>query len=197
VPDAAAPLLNVANYLTVLRLALVPVFLWLLLVADGHDVAWRLGACAAFVTASFTDRVDGHLARSRGLVTDFGKVADPIADKALTGAAFVGLSVLGDLGWPITVAVMFREIGITVLRFWVIRHGVIPASRGGKVKTLLQALALGCYVLPLPQWLHGPRFALMVVAVTVTLLTGIDYVLRALRLRRTSERTLRRRAATP
>jgi CDP-diacylglycerol---glycerol-3-phosphate 3-phosphatidyltransferase len=189
-----APLLNIANYLTVLRLALAPVLLALLLAHGGHATWWRVGATLAFVVASVTDRIDGDLARSRGLVTDFGKVADPIADKALTGAALLGLSALGDLAWAITVAILVREIGVTLLRFWVIRHGVIPASRGGKVKTLLQSVAIGLYLLPLPDGARPATLAVMLLALLVTYVTGVDYVLRALRLRRTSERTARRLA---
>ena len=109
---------------------------------------------STFAVASVTDRIDGELARRRGLVTDFGKIADPIADKALIGAALVGLSLLDELPWWVTVVILVREIGITLLRFLVIRHGVMPASRGGKLKTLLQALAIGLLVLPLAAWLH-------------------------------------------
>ncbi|MDQ1586337.1 MAG: CDP-diacylglycerol---glycerol-3-phosphate 3-phosphatidyltransferase [Actinomycetota bacterium] len=185
---------NVANALTVLRLFLVPVFLLLLMHDRGDDAGWRIGAWATFAVASATDRVDGELARRRGLVTDFGKIADPIADKALTGAALVGLSVLGELWWWVTVLVLVREIGITLLRFFVIRHGVMPASRGGKVKTLLQGVAIGLFVLPLPGFLHGITVAVMVAAVVVTLVTGVDYVMRAVRLRRTSERAAMKRA---
>jgi CDP-diacylglycerol--glycerol-3-phosphate 3-phosphatidyltransferase len=191
----AAPLFNVANYLTVLRIALIPAFLALLFADGGHAPGWRVAAWAAFATASITDRIDGDLARSRDLVTEFGKIADPIADKALTGAAFLGLSVLGDLDWAVTAAVLVRELGITALRFWVIRHGVIPASRGGKLKTVLQSVALGLYLLPLPSWLSPLPFAVMMVAVVVTYATGADYVFRALRLRRTSPRAAARRAA--
>jgi CDP-diacylglycerol--glycerol-3-phosphate 3-phosphatidyltransferase len=140
-----------------------------------------------------TDRVDGELARRRGLVTDFGKIADPIADKALTGTAFVGLSLLGELPWWVTVVVLVRELGITVLRFVVIRHGVMPAGRGGKLKTGLQGLALGLYLLPLPASWHPVEVAAMVVAVVVTVVTGIDYAAQAARLRRTSARTATRR----
>jgi CDP-diacylglycerol--glycerol-3-phosphate 3-phosphatidyltransferase len=138
---------NIANYLTVLRLLLVPVFLVLLLAREGEDDVLRLAAAGVFLLAAVTDRVDGNLARSRGLVTSFGKLADPIADKALTGAAFVGRSLLGELSWWVTGVVLVREIGVTLLRFWVIRHGVMPASRGGKLKTVLQGLAIGLYVL--------------------------------------------------
>src|SRR5262249_11353947 len=145
---------NVANALTVFRLALVPVFLLALFAGSGHDVGWRIVACAIFALASITDRIDGELARKRGLITEFGKLADPIADKALIGAALIGLSVLGDLPWWVTVVVLVRDVGVTLLRFWVIRHGVIPASRGGKLKTLLQAVATGLFILiPIGSWL--------------------------------------------
>jgi CDP-diacylglycerol--glycerol-3-phosphate 3-phosphatidyltransferase len=185
---------NIANALTLLRFVLVPVFLVLLLHDDGQDDLWRVAAWVAFAVASVTDRVDGQIARRRGLVTDFGKIADPIADKALIGAALVGLSSLGELMWWITVVVLVREVGVTLLRFFVIRHGVMPASRGGKVKTLLQAVAIGLLVLPLDGLLHEGALVLMYVAVVVTLVTGADYVQRALRLRRTSERAALKRA---
>ena len=185
---------NVANYLTVLRLLLVPVFGWVLLHDGGHSSTWRVAATVVFAVAAYTDRIDGQLARSRGLVTPFGKLADPIADKALTGTALVGLSVLGELSWAVTVVVLVREVGVTLLRFWVIRHGVMPASRGGKVKTFLQGLAIGLYVLPLTGALATGRAVVMAVAVAVTLVTGVDYVAKALVLRRTSERTAMKRA---
>ena len=178
---------NVANALTALRLLLVPVFGWLLLAEDGSSATLRTAACAVFLTAAVTDRFDGDIARRRGLVTDFGKMADPIADKALMGTAFVGLSLLGELPWWVTAVVLSREGGITLLRFWVLRHGVIPASRGGKLKTVLQTFALALYVLPLSAELHRPAAVMMALAVLVTLATGIDYVVRALTLRRTSE----------
>ncbi|MGW3468202.1 CDP-diacylglycerol--glycerol-3-phosphate 3-phosphatidyltransferase [Saccharopolyspora sp. NPDC000995] len=177
------PLVNIANILTVSRLALVPVFLVALFWDGGHDTLWRWIATGVFVIASITDRIDGDLARKRGLVTDFGKVADPIADKALTGAALVGLSLLGDLGWWITWVIIGREVAVTLLRFWVIRYGVIPASHGGKVKTLLQAIAIGLYLLPLGSWADIPRWIVMGAALVATVGTGLDYVVRAVRLR--------------
>lgn len=200
VPDPiAAPLSragtwNLANGLTVFRLALVPLFVMALLAEGGHDDPWRLVAFGIFAIASYTDRVDGQIARSRNLVTPFGKLADPIADKALIGAALIGLSSLGDLPWWITVLVLFREVGVTLLRFWVIRHGVIPASRGGKLKTLLQGLAIGFYLLPLAGWAATGRAVFMTLAVVVTVVTGVDYVARALTLRRTSARAELKRA---
>ncbi len=179
-----APVRNVANALTVLRLLLVPVFVVLLLHDGGDEPPWRIAACAAFVVAALTDFVDGDLARRRGLVTDFGAVADPIADKALTGTALVGLSILGELAWFVTAIVLAREIGVTLLRFWVIRHGVISASPGGKLKTVLQGVAIGLYILPLEGLLAGVAGIAMAAAVVVTVVTGLDYVVRAVRLRR-------------
>lgn len=175
---------NLPNGLTVGRLLLVPVFLYLLFVQGGHETGWRVAATAVFFVASVTDLVDGDLARRRGLVTDFGVLADPIADKALTGAALIGLSMLGELWWWVTVVIVARELAVTLLRLWVIRHGVMPASRGGKLKTLFQAWALGLLVLPHPGVFGVVAFVLMGAALVVTIVTGIDYVARALRLRR-------------
>jgi CDP-diacylglycerol--glycerol-3-phosphate 3-phosphatidyltransferase len=180
-PVGAAPLLNIANVLTVLRIALVPVFLWALFADGGHDTRWRLAAFGIFVVAAITDRVDGQLARKHGLVTEFGKMADPIADKALIGAALVGLSLLGDLPWWITVVIAVREIGITLLRFAVLRHGVIPAGRGGKLKTLVQSVAIGIIVLPLPDAVMPAAMVVMIVAVVLTVVTGLDYLVQAVR----------------
>jgi CDP-diacylglycerol---glycerol-3-phosphate 3-phosphatidyltransferase len=185
---------NLANALTVLRLLLVPGFAALLLYDGGRSTTWRLVALVVFLAASATDSVDGELARRRGLITDFGKIADPIADKALTGAALVGLSLLGELSWVVTVVVLGREIGVTLLRFWVIRHGVIPASRGGKLKTILQMLAISLYIAPLEGLLETLAGLVMAAAVVVTVVTGLDYVVRAVRLRRTSARTADKRA---
>jgi len=163
-----------------------------LFVDHGQSVQWRLAAFGVFVVAAFTDRLDGQLARSRGLVTAFGTVADPIADKALTGSALIGLSMLGLVPWWATLLMMGREIGITLLRFAVLRHGIIPASRGGKAKTLTQAIAIGFYLLPLTELLDADlavawvRGVLLGLAVVLTVGTGIDYILRAMRLRATA-----------
>jgi CDP-diacylglycerol--glycerol-3-phosphate 3-phosphatidyltransferase len=184
VEPASASAWNIANALTTLRFALVPVFGWLLLTHDGDVDAYRIAAFIVFGVAVATDRLDGDIARRRGLVTNFGKIADPIADKALTGMAFVGVSLLGDLPWWVTVAVLVREWGVTAVRFWVIRYGVMAAGAGGKLKTLLQSLALGAYILPLAGWLHEVAVVFMAVAVVVTLVTGADYLRHALRLRR-------------
>ncbi|MFE3638260.1 CDP-diacylglycerol--glycerol-3-phosphate 3-phosphatidyltransferase [Streptomyces cellostaticus] len=175
---------NVANLLTMLRLLLVPGFVALMLADGGYDPAWRSLAWAAFAVAMITDLFDGHLARTYNLVTDFGKIADPIADKAIMGAALICLSALGDLPWWVTIVILGRELGITLLRFLVIRYGVIPASRGGKLKTLTQGVAVGMYVLALTGWLATLRFWVMAAAVVLTVVTGLDYVRQAIVLRR-------------
>ncbi|MFN2539668.1 MAG: CDP-diacylglycerol--glycerol-3-phosphate 3-phosphatidyltransferase [Mycobacteriales bacterium] len=193
-PSPTASTWNIANGLTVFRLLLVPLFVLALFADDGQHNGWRWVASAVFALASYTDRIDGQLARSRNLVTSFGKLVDPIADKALIGAALIGLSLLDELPWWITVVVLVRELGVTLLRFWVIRHGVIPASRGGKLKAFVQAVAIGLYVLPLSGWLATGRAAVMGLAVVVTVVTGVDYVARALTLRQTSERAAMKRA---
>ena len=186
----AVPLFNIANVLTVSRLVIVPFFLLALFTGGGQDLLWRMVAFGLFVIASITDRIDGDLARKHGLVTDFGKIADPIADKALTGSALVGLSILGDLPWWVTIVIAVRELGVTLLRFWVIRHGVIPASRGGKAKTLMQIVAIGFYLLPLPPWLIFVRWVTMGIALLLTVVTGVDYVIRAVRLRAVGRRSI-------
>ncbi len=183
------PLLNIANVLTGVRLLLVPVFLAALLVEDGTSTGWRIAAFGVFAVAALTDRFDGELARRRGLVTALGTIADPIADKALTGSALIGLSVLGLVPWWATIVIMGREIGITVLRFSMLRHGIIPASWGGKAKTFVQTLAIGLYLLPFAELsaaagpLDALRWTVLVVALALTVGTGLDYVLRALRVR--------------
>ena len=199
-PVPGVGVLNAANAVTVLRMFLVPGFVALLLFDGGDRTGWRLAAAAAFGAISLTDRLDGQLARSRNLITEFGQIADPVADKALIGAALISLSLLGELAWWVTALVLVREIGITLLRFVVIRHGIIPASGGGKVKTVLQAVAIGLYLLPLSGLAASGRALVMAAAVAVTAVTGVDYVMRAVRLRRTSVRTemkRRRRAGVP
>jgi CDP-diacylglycerol---glycerol-3-phosphate 3-phosphatidyltransferase len=185
---------NLPNALTTLRIVMVPLFAWLLLWDGGHDIKHRIWAFIVFTLAILTDRIDGDLARKRNLVTDFGKLMDPIADKALTGMAFIGLSIIGELWWWVTIIVLAREWGITALRFWIIKYGVMPASRGGKLKTFLQAVALCGFILPLKDldgtWgnvgdaLWWVACALMVAAVVVTVVTGFDYIREAGRLRR-------------
>ncbi|MFC5042932.1 CDP-diacylglycerol--glycerol-3-phosphate 3-phosphatidyltransferase [Ornithinimicrobium kibberense] len=165
---------------------MVPLFGWLLLAHGGEDAAWRWWATLVFVVAIATDWVDGFLARRDGLITDFGKLMDPIADKALTGTALVGLSLVGALPWWITVVILVREVGITLMRFVVIRRGVIPASKGGKLKTVLQALAITLLLVPVGGLLGTLGMWMAYAAVVVTVVTGVDYVWQAFRPRRTS-----------
>ncbi|GAA3445124.1 CDP-diacylglycerol--glycerol-3-phosphate 3-phosphatidyltransferase [Planomonospora venezuelensis] len=185
-PTTAGPKVsawNIANIVTVLRLAMVPFFVVCLFLPG---TGWRITALAVFLAASLTDLLDGELARRYGLITDFGKIADPIADKALIGAALVSLSILGELTWWATAVIIFREAAVTLLRFAVIRHGVIPASYGGKVKTVLQIFAITCYMWPgVPE---PVRWAAMGAAVLVTVGTGVDYVVRAVKLRQVAKR---------
>lgn len=183
-----APIVNLANALTTIRLLLVPVFLVVLFVDGGEDPVARWIAGAIFAAAAITDRYDGRIARQRGQVTDFGKIADPIADKALIGAALIGLSILDEIYWWITILILVREIGITLLRLAVLRHGVIAASPGGKLKTLVQIVAVGLYVLPLmllpvpAAVINWGRGTLLAVAIVLTVATGVDYLIRAARL---------------
>jgi len=168
---------NIPNTLTLVRIFMVPVFLWLLLAEGGEETGLRWWAAGVFAVAAATDRLDGYLARRNGTVTTFGIVADPIADKALTGSGFVALSILDVLPWWVTVLVLGREIGVTALRAAVIRHTVVPASKGGKLKTVLQTVALTVLVAPLPALLTTVGYVIMAAAVLVTLVTGVQYTI--------------------
>ncbi|WP_421083439.1 CDP-diacylglycerol--glycerol-3-phosphate 3-phosphatidyltransferase [Rothia nasimurium] len=182
---------NLPNALTALRILMVPFFIWALWAGGaygGVDLALRWLAAGVFVVAMITDWLDGYLARKNNLITSFGKIADPIADKFLTGAAFVVLSMLGELWWWVTIVILVREWGITIMRLFVIKYGVMAASKGGKLKTVLQTVALVLMILPLGQlgsWALWPGFVLMAAVVVVTLVTGVDYVIKAGQLRRT------------
>lgn len=180
---------NVANALTALRLLAVPLLGYLLL-QDSQDS--RNLATLVFLLASLTDLLDGFAARKFGLITTLGKVADPIADKFLTGVALLGLSYLGALPWWVTIVIIAREICVTLLRFWVIEHGVISASRGGKTKTLLQIVAISMYLYVWPEgasesftnfW-DFAKISVMTLAVVLTITTAIAYIRKALQLRR-------------
>ena len=185
--DAAVPVLNLPNVLTMGRLLVVPFFAVVLLV--GESDAARLLAAALFALACLTDVVDGHLARSRGQVTDFGVMADPIADKALVGTALVGLSLMGALPWWATALVLGREVAVTVMRSLLARHGMIPASRGGKLKCLTQNVAVTLYLLPLVGAAAALRLPVLLVAVAATVVTGIDYARQGARLRARAQRS--------
>ncbi|MDD1478154.1 MULTISPECIES: CDP-diacylglycerol--glycerol-3-phosphate 3-phosphatidyltransferase [Micrococcaceae] len=187
---SASGIWNLPNILTMLRIVMVPFFVWFLLLDAPGLVAqngvWRWIAGATFAVAIYTDKLDGDIARSRGLITDFGKIADPIADKLLIGSALVMLSLLQELPWWVTILILVREWGITALRFVVIRYGVIPASRGGKLKTVTQTAAIFLYILPLAPivpWLGVVAFVVMMAALAITVWTGGEYVIEALKLR--------------
>jgi len=178
------------NVITVARIICAPVFLWMLLADAGHDGALRWWAAALFVVAIATDGIDGYLARKHDIVTDLGKLLDPIADKALTGCAFVGLSILGELEWWVTVLVLVREVGITVHRLLVAADHVVAAAWMGKVKTVAQAVALSLALLPLwtllGDWIHVVNAIAMWIAVILTLASGIDYIVAQVRGARTA-----------
>ncbi|HWT50539.1 MAG TPA: CDP-diacylglycerol--glycerol-3-phosphate 3-phosphatidyltransferase [Mycobacterium sp.] len=182
-----ARIANLANLLTLMRLLLVPIFLLALFADGGHQIAGRILAFVIFAIACITDRFDGLLARNYGMATEFGAFVDPIADKALIGSALIGLSMLGELPWWVTVVIMTREVAVTLLRLAVIRRGVIPASWGGKLKTLVQAVAIGLFVLPLSGPFLVVASVLMGAAILLTVVTGIDYVVSTVReVRRTA-----------
>lgn len=190
-PHAAEPsAVNLPNALTLLRVAMVPAFAWVFL-SQPQSAAWRYTALAIFALAQITDVVDGRIARARHLVTRFGKLVDPIADKLLTGMAFVALSLVSELSWWVTGVILLREWGVTVLRFAMLRFGVISANRGGKLKAVIQTVAILLLLLPFRDW---PSWAsittqwlawlVVALAVALTVLTGADYVREAVRLRR-------------
>ena len=183
--DTPASSGNVANIITVIRILLAPVFIWLLLTDAGEDGVLRYVAAGLFILAIATDSLDGQLARRRNLVTDAGIILDPIADKALTGGALVALSILGELPWWITVVILVREFGITIFRFAWLRRRVIPASRGGKLKTVLQAVAISLFLVPtwtlVGDWVWWVNWTAMIAALVVTVVTGVEYLVQAWR----------------
>ena len=182
---------NVPNVLTVIRIILVPVYVALLFTAP-EGVRWA--ATVVFVLAMLTDLADGHIARKHNLITDFGKLWDPIADKALTGAAFVSLSILTlspgrpELPWVFTIIILVREWGITWVRDRLKKQGVImPANKGGKAKTVTQAFALLLFLLYLPNlpgFLAVIAWVLMFAALILTVVTGFDYLRQAYQIRK-------------
>ncbi|MFF1634779.1 CDP-diacylglycerol--glycerol-3-phosphate 3-phosphatidyltransferase [Leifsonia sp. NPDC058248] len=179
---------NVPNVITVVRILLAPLFVWMLLADDGKDGWLRWAAAVLFVLAIATDGVDGAIARRNNLVTELGKLLDPIADKVLTGGALIALSILGELPWWVTIVILVREVGITVYRFVVIRQGVIAASRGGKIKTIVQSVAISLALFPLwnvfGEWVYWVNGIVMTAAVILTVVTGVDYLWQAWKGRR-------------
>lgn len=179
-PVSAVSAINVPNFLTTIRIVVVPILAWLLFREDASSDSNRLIAGILFIIAALTDIADGIIARRWNLITNFGKIFDPIADKALIGVALVGLSYLNLLDWWFTWVILARELFVTFLRFWVINKGVIPASRGGKLKTIMQIVAISFYLLPLPETVSILAEVLMYVAVILTLATAVDYIMKAI-----------------
>ena len=181
-PEPFKSMLNLPNALTIIRIALIPACFAALMHDSGSDPQWRIIAWWGFFIVGITDILDGRLARSRKQITELGKFLDPVADKLLVGSALVGLSLLGDLPWWITITILGRELAVTLLRVSVVRLGgrIIPASRGGKLKTFTQGFATGFYVLPLIPSLHTARDVFMYVAIAITLVTGAEYFVKAL-----------------
>ncbi|AZS36465.1 Putative CDP-diacylglycerol--glycerol-3-phosphate 3-phosphatidyl-transferase 2 [Microbacterium lemovicicum] len=173
------------NAITIVRILCAPVFLWMLIADAGTDGPLRWWAAALFVVAIATDGIDGWIARKYDIVSDLGKLLDPIADKVLTGLAFVGLSILGELPWWITIVVLIREIGITVYRFMVVSDHVLAAAWMGKLKTVAQAVALSLALFPLwtivGEWIWWVNGVTMAIAVILTIASGIDYVITEMR----------------
>ncbi len=166
---------NLPNSLTILRVLLLPLCAYALFKNGGDDTTWRLIAWSLFFVVGLSDILDGKLARDRNQITEFGKLLDPIADKAMLATAAIGASILGLLSWWVTAILLFRELAVTVLRFAVIKDGVIPASKGAKLKTFFQSFGVGFYILPLPTWLHIPRDLFMAIAIYLTITTGVAY----------------------
>ena len=179
-PDKV-PVLNIANALTVLRLILVPVFVavyW----ADTPCRAWA--AWGIFALAALTDKLDGHLARSRGLITDFGKLADSIADKFLIGAALIMLSLHGHLWWWVTILMIGRELAITLMRMYMVKQEVMAAGRGGKIKMFMQSLGIGGLLIPWASFLPSVLAAVLIwicyafiaIALYFSISSAVEYV---------------------
>ena len=185
--DTPASNANIANIITVVRILLAPVFVWLLLTDAGDLGPLRYAAAVLFVLSIATDSLDGYLARSRNLVTNLGIILDPIADKVLIGSALVALSLLGELWWWVTIVILVREFGITIFRFIALRNRVIPASRSGKAKTIVQAIGISLLLVPLwlylGDWYHWLGWIVLGIALALTVYSGLDYLYKAWRLR--------------
>ena len=179
-PISAVSAFNVPNFLTTIRIIVVPILAWLLFKESAETDANRIIAGTIFIVAALTDIADGTIARRWNLITNFGKIFDPIADKALIGVALIGLSYLNLLDWWFTWVILARELFVTFLRFWVINKGVIPASRGGKLKTITQIVAISFYLLPLPESFSVVGQVIMYLAVILTLATAVDYIMKAI-----------------
>ena len=186
-PTPAKPSnLNVPNILTSIRILAIPLFAWLVLRSEGQHMSWMLWSLGCFVALMITDKLDGDIARAKNLVTDFGKIADPIADKALISTALICLNINGSLPVWVTIVILVREIGITIWRMFELRKGnVVPASKGGKLKTVLQTIAVTLFLIPPTHIFHYPALVVMLIAVVVTTVTGCQYIVDSMKLKKT------------
>lgn len=173
--------LNLPNTLTIFRILALPFCAYALFKNGGDDDSWRIIAFTLFFIVGLSDILDGKIARSRNQITEFGKLLDPIADKAMLATASIGASLLGMLSWWVTAIFLIREVAVTILRFAVIKNGVIPASKGAKLKTFFQNFGVGFYILPLPSYLNIPRDIFMAIAIYLTITTGVTYFRKVLR----------------
>ena len=164
------------NTLTVTRILLIPFGVYTLFYDGGDNTSYQLISYAIFFSLGMTDIVDGKWARQSNRITALGTFLDPVADKALIGAAMISLSILGRFPWWITILILTREIGITLFRLFVIKGGVIPASKGGKLKTLMQNFGVGFFILPLPSWLDWFKYGFISIAIILTITSGYDYL---------------------
>ena len=185
-PPAKPSNLNVPNILTSIRILAIPLFAWLVLRSEGQHMSWMLWSLGCFVALMITDKLDGDIARAKNLVTDFGKIADPIADKALISTALICLNINGSLPVWVTIVILMREIGITIWRMFELRKGnVVPASKGGKLKTVLQTIAVTLFLIPPTHIFHYPALVVMLIAVVVTTVTGCQYIVDSMKLKKT------------
>jgi CDP-diacylglycerol--glycerol-3-phosphate 3-phosphatidyltransferase len=162
------------NLITSLRLAMVPIVLWLLL-EFWTDPLLRFLAMVILIIAASTDGLDGSIARKRGLITNLGKILDPIADKALLSGTLIVLSILGAVSWFATVLILIRELGITIYRLIVVRRHVIAADGWGKFKTVMQIVSVCLVIAPfgfLGDWYYWLTNIVLWFTVAITLWSG-------------------------
>jgi CDP-diacylglycerol--glycerol-3-phosphate 3-phosphatidyltransferase len=168
--------MNLPNFLTIARILALPFCAWALFKNGGNDPDWQIIAWVMFFVVGMTDVLDGRIARSRNQISAFGTLLDPIADKAFIATALIGLSILDKMPWWVTIVILVREVGVTILRFAVLKRGIIAASKGGKIKSLIQNFSVGFYILPLPEYLFLPRDILLGVAIVLTITSGYQYL---------------------
>jgi CDP-diacylglycerol--glycerol-3-phosphate 3-phosphatidyltransferase len=165
-----------------IRILMAPIFVAILLSFPEQNSWQRFLALTLFVVAISTDGLDGLIARRTDKVTDLGKLLDPVADKVLIGGALLALSVLGEIDWWVTAIILFRELAVTGYRLVVARKVTIPANLAGKLKTILQAVAVGVVLAPfevlVPAWSFLEEGCIYL-ALAATLVSGVQFFLAA------------------